>query len=159
MRNLHLRLLPLRVTTVSDTAVLPSQELQEAGRDERGRFASGNLAALRTGMFSRLAAGRLPAETPIEVRQEVERREAAICADLGGADTLSALARDTVARYVTLQLVAASNASKLGTELAQASADAVAQVDELDAFVAACRRSENELRELLLPGSARSIEC
>lgn len=69
-----------------------------------GRFAPGNQAAFKTGLYSRkVSAGEL--EEQAEARAALAEREAAILVDLGGVDVLSVLQRDMAQRYVTLQMV------------------------------------------------------
>src|SRR5690349_1199796 len=74
-------------------------------RDERGRALPGNTLALQHGGFSRqVEAGALP-EQAEAVAAAAERR-AAIVADLGGTDALSALALSQIDTFVRLEVVA-----------------------------------------------------
>lgn len=70
-----------------------------------GRFVKGNRGALKHGGYSQqVAAGLLPEQAEM-VLQLAEKR-AAIEADLGGAEALTELTRDLIARYVQMELVA-----------------------------------------------------
>jgi hypothetical protein len=92
-----------------------SEHDSAGGRDGRGRFATGNLAALKHGGRSQqVQRGLLPDQAEAlaalaEARSEIE-------GDLGGVDVLSRLTRDTVARYLELSLVAGYLADRLVTE-------------------------------------------
>lgn len=88
-------------------AAEPSQEHPTSpalGRNGDGTFAPRNLAALKHGAYSRqVQAGALGEQA--EARAVLAGREAAILTDLGGAEQVSVLATDAVARYVALQMV------------------------------------------------------
>jgi len=93
----------------------PSAEPASSGRDTRGRFTPGNLAALVHGVRSRqVQAAALPEQSEalaalVERRQSIER-------DLGGSDSLSVLTRDMVNRYLELSVVADYLGGRLVTE-------------------------------------------
>jgi hypothetical protein len=77
---------------------------RSSDRDGRGRFVSGNSAALRHGARSeRVAEGLLPEQA--EARAAIAERVAAIVASLGGESALSPLALEMVERHVRLGLV------------------------------------------------------
>ena len=82
----------------------PFQELPEPGRHTDGTFAPGNVVALKHGAFSRrVIAGALEGQE--EAIAALVQRQAAIAADLGGRENLSALQADLVRRYVELSLI------------------------------------------------------
>jgi len=93
----------------------PSGECSTHGRDNRGRFAAGNLAAFVHGARSRqVQQASLPAQ--VEALAILAERRQAIEADLGGADALSVLTRDMVTRYLELSIVADYLGGRLVTE-------------------------------------------
>ena len=70
----------------------------------RGQFRPGNMAGFKHGGRSaRVQAGLMPEQA--EARAALRERVAAIVADLGGTDTLSALAVGQVQRHARLELV------------------------------------------------------
>lgn len=82
----------------------PSGETPTSGRDDRGRFAAGNAAALTHGTRSaRVQAGLLPQQA--EAAALLAEREASIVADLGGVEVLSAVAAGQARRHVRLELL------------------------------------------------------
>ena len=82
----------------------PSPPRLVDGRDGRGRFSRGNVAALRHGGRSALvASGSLPEQA--DAVAALAEREAAILDDLGGADAVSTLAAGQVRRHVRLELI------------------------------------------------------
>lgn len=83
-------------------AVEPFQQLpasSPSGRNGDGTFAPRNLAALKHGAYSRQL------HTDESSLATMAERQQAIETDLGGADQLSVLERDTARRYVGLQIV------------------------------------------------------
>jgi hypothetical protein len=82
-----------------------SKALEEAasGRDGHGRFASGNLAALRHGQRSRQVAAAALAEQA-ELRAALAEKRRAIHADLG--DRLNTIGEDLIDRYLELDVMA-----------------------------------------------------
>lgn len=80
----------------------PNAERLAAGN--AGWFRRGNVAALKTGSRSRrVLAGLMPEQA--EAKAALAERVAAIVADLGGRDELSALAVGQVHRHAKLELV------------------------------------------------------
>lgn len=69
------------------------------------RFGPGNVAALRTGVSSaQVRAGRLPDQA--DARAMLEEARAAIEADLGGPEAMSAVAKRVLARFIELDFLA-----------------------------------------------------
>jgi len=82
----------------------PNAEDPASGRDARGRFRRGNLAALTHGARSRqVQAAALP-EQAAALAALAERRQA-IERDRGGLEALSTLERDAIGRYLELCVI------------------------------------------------------
>jgi hypothetical protein len=97
------------------TFLEPFAENRASGRDSRGRFAAGNVVALKHGGRSvRVRAALLP-----EQRGRFETlaiRRAAIVADLGGEEAVSTIKADLVSRYLEVATVAEWLGGNLITE-------------------------------------------
>lgn len=93
-----------------------SPELATNEPSNRGRFALGNRASMRTGLRSaRVLAGEMPEQA--EARAALGERQAAIVADLGGREAVSTLALGQIERHARLELVDAflwENLQRLG---------------------------------------------
>jgi hypothetical protein len=83
----------------------PSSEPAPSGRRANGTFAPGNAQALRHGLYSRQVREALLPEQA-EARAAIAEQRRAIEEDLGGAESLSAITRDLIGRYVELRLIA-----------------------------------------------------
>lgn len=82
----------------------PLGDLPASGRDTRGRFTPGNLAAMTHGGRSmQVAAGVLPSQA--DAMAVLGEREAAILADLGGVDVISTIKRGAVTRHCRWELI------------------------------------------------------
>lgn len=118
-----------------------------------GRFVRGNRDALTHGGYSRQVAGGLLPEQAELVAMLSEKR-AAIEQDLGGADALTELQRDLIARYVQMELVAERLAS---TVVAAPLTAKGAKRAALSAFLAVTDRQQRLAMTLGLERRSRPI--
>jgi hypothetical protein len=89
---------------MADELPRPFGEQPASGRDAAGRFAPGNTASLTHGQRSERAG----AELIPHLAALLAEKEAAIVADLGGAEQLSAIRRELVARFIQSSAIADS---------------------------------------------------
>jgi hypothetical protein len=121
--------------------------------ESTGRFKIANLAALKTGAYSRqVQAGTLAAQA--EALAAMAEAQQAIVSDLGGTEDLSQLQRDMVRSYLRLGLIedfAFANVEKSGvftTKGAQRAVvatlmKAIAQRSEIAKTLGLARRAKN----------------
>ena len=82
----------------------PSQIARSDGRDQRGKFAPGNVAALKSGAHSEQVRSEVLQSE--QAQAALADRRAVVEADLGGSGELSSVKRDMVRRYCELDALA-----------------------------------------------------
>ena len=118
-----------------------------------GKFTAGNRGALKHGGYSRQVAGGMLPEQAELVALLAEKRTA-IEADLGGAEALTELTRDLIARYVQLEMVASTLAANVVTAPLTAKG---ARRAALAAFLAVTDRQQRLAMTLGLERRSRPI--
>jgi hypothetical protein len=116
-------------------------------RNRRGRFVTGNVAALKNGRFSMAVARALLPEQR-ETLAMLALQETSILADLGGEAELSTFERDLIRTYLQLDALAEFNAPLMFRTRAAVRRDA------RDAFTSAVDR---KLKIIALLGARRRV--